>query len=148
MVPTLNVLDTMDGHMAGKCCTCSAQEITGISLKEQTAQWARHIRGGGSSKTSVLRRKELPTGDEFQHMEFSKAMFADVGTSRLSLAKSEMENADSIEIVQRFNINSGIFHLQSLTAIWRGLNVNFYAIYHSLVREPLRYLVAKGVLVH
>jgi hypothetical protein len=152
----LNFLDGFDDYLFGSCSCPSYQPgRPSISLNEQSILWSSHAPGDSvnSRDASVLGKTELParddaTLDDFRRIEFGKAMFPSDDTRYLSLAASEVREPEKMEVWRRFDVDSGILELTSLAAIKSGFDVNYYPIYHSSVRETVRFPVRGSRPIH
>jgi hypothetical protein len=121
---------------------------------DQAEQWASCVPGNDLRDwhTSVLTCTALPSRPEhndFRDINFEQALFATRQTARLSMALSEVADADAVPICHAYDVDSTMLSLKSLAALRGAMHMSYYPLYFTSLREPLRFdLQTDGQPVH
>jgi hypothetical protein len=154
-IPSLNIIDHLDSLESGSCeCTSIPQPADRISLMDQAEQWASCVPGNDLHDwgSSMLTRSILPSRteyDDFRDIDFTRALFATRQTAKLSMALSEVADADTVPIRHSYDIDSTVLLLKSLAALRGAMDMSYYPHYFASLREPVRFDVqVNGQPVH
>jgi hypothetical protein len=121
---------------------------------DQAEQWASCVPGNDLHDwgSSMLTRSILPSRteyDDFRDIDFTRALFATRQTAKLSMALSEVADADTVPIRHSYDIDSTVLLLKSLAALRGAMDMSYYPHYFASLREPVRFDVqVNGQPVH